>query len=119
MPAPEGRMLASPAPSFVILTDLLMVTLPYSPVLTTLISPPAAVCVSAWAKVAQAWGTVEQLLASLPVPETKLLLLSAWAGVPCKSASTAPSVIIAVLATNLVMVIRPLSAADHRVLEIE
>src|SRR5262249_61731858 len=110
MPAPEGRMLASPAPSFVIWTDLLMVTLPYSPVLTTLISPPAAVCVSAWAKVAQAWGKVEQLLASLPVPETKLLLLSAWAGVLCRSASTAPRVNIgsAVLTPTMDMGIRPL-----------
>src|SRR5262249_3303520 len=51
---------------------------------------PALVTDIAWTKVAQAVATVAQSLTSLPVPETKLMLLSAWAGVPAHSASTAP-----------------------------
>src|SRR5438270_13834374 len=75
---PGARMLASPAPSLVMLIDFVMVTAPYPPGSRTLISPPAVVFEIAPAKVLHG-ATREHGLASSPVPETHVRVACAWA----------------------------------------
>ena len=65
-------MPAVPAPSFWIVTDLLMLRVPNPPPSITLISPPAMVAASAAANVAQGWLRLHGL-ASLPLdPATQV-----------------------------------------------